>query len=93
MTVIKQKYMVSYDPSLGAITITFFPISSLMLPFLVPIDVFRSDRPSELILKLHYIFMICLYALLALTISVPLMPLPFDNLVYFFSMSSSLYGG
>lgn len=86
MNVIQLKNMVSYDSELGAITITFFPISILMLPFLVPLAVFRSERLSELILKIQYAFMVALYVSIALAISIPLLPL-----LYIKSIANALF--
>ena len=75
MNVIKAKNMVSYDSTLGAITITFFPISIVMLPFLLPLTLLRSERLSEIILKIQYAFMVSLYVCIALAISVPMLPI------------------
>ena len=51
MEIIKQKNMLSYDPNLGGITLTFFPISILMLPLMIPLMLARSERLSDMVLK------------------------------------------
>ena len=52
MNVIRLKNAISYDEEIGAITITFFPISILMLPFIPIVSVFRNDRLSDFFLKI-----------------------------------------
>jgi len=52
MNIIKLKNSSSYDPYYGGVTITFFPISIIVLPFIIPIVVFKSERLNEFILKL-----------------------------------------
>ena len=51
-TIIKSKNSIAYDKFIGGVTITFFPINLIMLPFASPIIIFRSKRASELLLKL-----------------------------------------
>lgn len=50
--IIRLKNSVAYDKFLGAVTITFFPINILMLPFIPPITMLRSARASDFLLKL-----------------------------------------
>lgn len=52
MNVIRLKNSISYDDELGAITITFFPISIIVLPFIPIVSLFRSDRLSDFFLKI-----------------------------------------
>lgn len=52
MNVIRLKNSISYDEELGAITITFFPINLIVLPFLPMLAIFRSDRLSDFFLKI-----------------------------------------
>lgn len=74
MEIIKLKNSNSYDPLFGGVTITFFPISIIVLPFIVPVVLFKSERLNDFILKLQYTLMILLYCLIGFVIAVPLLP-------------------
>jgi len=52
MNIIKLKNTNSYDKLFGGVTITFFPISIIMLPFVIPVVVFKSERLNDFILKM-----------------------------------------
>ena len=52
MNIIKLKNTNSYDKLYGGVTITFFPISIIMLPFVIPVVVFKSERLNDFILKI-----------------------------------------
>jgi len=43
---------VVFDKYIGGVTMTFFPINVLMLPFVLPVLYFRNARMSDLALKL-----------------------------------------
>ena len=73
--IIRLKNSVAYDKFLGAVTITFFPINILMLPFIPPITILRSARASDFLLKLQYVIMILLYCALACILVIPVIPL------------------
>jgi hypothetical protein len=73
--IIRLKNSVAYDKFLGAVTITFFPINILMLPFIPPITILRSARASDFLLKLQYVIMILLYCALACIMVIPVIPL------------------
>ena len=75
MAIIKLKNTSTYDDQMGAITITFFPISIILLPFILPLYLFQSDRLSDFVLKMQYFLMICLYCIIASIISLPIIPL------------------
>jgi len=51
MEIIKLKNSKNYDPLIGAVTMTFFPINILLLPFILPVIGFKSPRVSDLFLK------------------------------------------
>jgi len=86
MNIIRLKNSSSFDALTGGVTITFFPISILVLPFIVPVVVFKSERLNEFILKIQYAFMIILYCGIAIVLSVPIIPL-----MYFKCVSNSFY--
>ena len=50
--IIRLKNSVSYDRFLGGVTITFFPINFIILPFIMPIIVLKSKRASDFLLKI-----------------------------------------
>lgn len=82
MNIIKLKNSSSYDPLSGGVTITFFPISILVLPFIVPVVIFKSERLNEFILKIQYAFMILLYCVIAVVISIPILPLLYLKCIF-----------
>lgn len=81
MNIIKLKNTNSYDKLYGGVTITFFPISIIMLPFVIPVVVFKSERLNDFILKMQYAAMILLYCLLGCIISIPLIPVLYFKLI------------
>jgi hypothetical protein len=52
MDIIRLKNTQSYDPVFGAITMTYFPINIVLLPFLLPLMFLKSERLNDSILKL-----------------------------------------
>lgn len=75
MNIIKLKNSSSYDNLYSGITITFFPISIILLPFIIPVVIFKSERLNDFILKVQYGFMILMYCILAIVISIPIVPI------------------
>lgn len=49
--IIKMKNSVSYDKVIGGITLTFFPLNILVLPFIPVVTVFRKESVSDFVLK------------------------------------------
>lgn len=72
--IIKLKNSVSYDRFIGGVTITFYPINFVILPFIVPITLLRSKRASDFLLKLQYVFMVLGYCSIALIFVIPAAP-------------------
>ena len=81
MNIIKLKNTNSYDKLYGGVTITFFPISIIMLPFIIPVVVFSSERLNDFILKMQYALMILMYCFLGTIISLPIIPLLYMKLI------------
>ena len=75
MEIIKLKNSKSYNEIYGGVTLTFFPISLIALPFMIPIILLKSERMNDFILKIQYALMILLYCLIAIVLSIPLLPL------------------
>ena len=81
MNIIKLKNTNSYDKLYGGVTITFFPISIVMLPFVIPVVVFKSERLNDFILKIQYALMVLMYCLLGFFISIPIIPILYLKLI------------
>lgn len=75
LNTIKTKNALSYDSTLGAITLTFFPINVLNLLFVAPVLFFRSKRISDFLLKIQYVFIVLIYAFVGLLLLVALSPI------------------
>jgi hypothetical protein len=73
--IIKLKNSEQYDQYIGGITTTFFPINILMLPFMLPVIIFRNPRISDFALKLQYAALMFLYVLIAILLVIPLLPI------------------
>ena len=73
--IIKLKNSSSYDSVFGSITITFFPFSIFVLPFIVPVVIFKSERLNDFILKIQYCIMIIIYCMLAIILAIPILPM------------------
>lgn len=84
--IIRLKNSVSYDKLVGGITITFFPINFVILPFILPILMLRSKRASEFILKIQYLVMILMYCLIAIIMVIPSIPI-----LYFKILINSIF--
>jgi hypothetical protein len=50
-SIIELKNSITYDKYVGALTCSFFPINSLVMPFIIPILKYRSQKISESLLK------------------------------------------
>lgn len=86
MNIIKLKNSSSYDTLYSGVTITFFPISIIVLPFIAPVVLFKSERLNDFILKMQYGILIIMYCFLAVIISIPICPL-----LYFKSIFNAIY--
>ena len=75
MDIIQQKNSLSFDPMIRGVTMTFFPINILLLPFIIVVVGFRSSRVSDLILKVQYAIMIVIYCFFGALIAIPVCPL------------------
>mgnify|MGYP006092092429 CR=1 FL=1 len=86
MNIIKLKNSASFDKTYSSVTITFFPISIILLPFIPAVIAFKSERLNDFILKLQYTIMMLMYCVLACILSVPVLPL-----LYFKSIVNAIY--
>ena len=86
MNVIKLKNSSSFDSLYGGVTLTFFPISIVVLPLIAPVVLFKSERLSDLTLKIQYAIMILQFCFIGLLVSLPVLPL-----LYFKSVINAVY--
>jgi hypothetical protein len=75
MEFINLKNTKSDDPIIGAVTMTFFPINVILLPFIIPVVVFKSYRVNDFILKIQYFTLVLIYASLGLMLAMVVIPL------------------
>jgi hypothetical protein len=74
MNIIRLKNTRNYDILYSGISITFFPISVIILPFVLFVMILKSERFNDFILKLQYAFMILIYCAISIVLSVFLIP-------------------
>lgn len=86
MNIIKLKNSASYDKLYSSVTITFFPISIMLLPFIPAVILFKSERLNDFILKIQYTLMMMMYSMLGCILFIPIMPLLFLK-----SISNAIY--
>ena len=86
MNIIKLKNTSDYNPLYGGVTITFFPISLIILPFIPFVVLFKSQRLNEFILKMQYAIMVAMYCLIGIVLAMPVIPIYYAKCV-----SNSLY--
>lgn len=86
MNIIKLKNSASFDKTYSAVTVTFFPISIVLLPFIPAVIAFKSERLNDFILKMQYTIMMLMYCVLAVILSAPILPL-----LYFKSIINAIY--
>ena len=66
---IRLKNSACFDKYYGGVTLALFPINIVMLPFLLPISLFKNPRISEFVLKMQYWIMMIFYGLISLALS------------------------
>ena len=72
--IIRLKNSQSFDPAIGGLCLTFFPINIVAIPFMVPIMLFKNPRISEFTLKLQYTALLGLYSLVAVCLIILMVP-------------------
>ena len=75
MEVIRLKNSSTYEPLFSAVTLTFFPINVLLLPLLLPVVLFKSERLNDFVLKIQYVQLIVMYSMASVAASVVICPL------------------
>ena len=76
-----MKNSVAYDKFVGGVTLTFFPINIVMLPFLIVIVGLKSPRASDTFLKVQYVVMMLIYCTLAMTFVGPVIPILYMKVI------------
>jgi len=74
-TIIKLKNSISYDKFIGGVTLTFFPINIIMLPFSLILTALRSKRGSDIMLKIQYSIMMVIYCIISAIMFIPSAPI------------------
>lgn len=69
-----MKNFTRYDPLLGAISLTFFPINIIVAPLIVPLILMQNKRASDFFLKMQYSVMMVMYSMAAGVVIVFLIP-------------------
>jgi hypothetical protein len=72
MDIIKLKNTQQYDKFYGAITMTYFPINIILLPFFIPLVLMKSERLNNFILQLQYFMLVIMYCVIALCLALPI---------------------
>ena len=75
MEAIRNKNNNGFDPVYGAITMTFFPINMLLVPFVFLLLLLKSHRLNEFVLKLQYSALVFGYSIIGVFASSVLVPL------------------
>jgi hypothetical protein len=86
MNIIMLKNSASYEKMFSSVTITFFPISIVLLPFIPAVIAFKSERLNDFILKIQYSIMMLMYGILGCIMFVPVYPL-----LYLKSLANAIY--
>jgi len=58
--ILEMKNYLSFDPIIGAVTTTFFPINVIMIPLMIPVIIVKNKKLNEMINKFQYAGMILL---------------------------------
>ena len=79
--ILEMKNHLAYDPVIGSVTSTFFPINIVMLPMLVPVLVVQNRKLNEMVNKLQYAAMIVLQISAISLFQVILSPIVYAKMV------------
>mmetsp|Transcript_22505 Transcript_22505/g.34794 ORF Transcript_22505/g.34794 Transcript_22505/m.34794 type:complete len:199 (+) Transcript_22505:1462-2058(+) len=81
MTIIEIKRSRSNHPLYGSITQSFFPINIILLPLILPVVFFKSERLNDSVLKAQYGLLILMYSVISLPVFCILFPFMFFKCV------------
>mmetsp|Transcript_624 Transcript_624/g.717 ORF Transcript_624/g.717 Transcript_624/m.717 type:complete len:184 (-) Transcript_624:66-617(-) len=79
--ILEMKNRFSYDPIIGSVTSTFFPINIVMLLFMYPVVVVKNKKFNEMINKLQYGLLILFYSVAIFFLQVFLAPFIYAKLI------------
>lgn len=79
--ILGMKNHLSYDPVIGSVTSTFFPVNVVMLPLMLPVVVVKNRKLNELVNKLQYASMIVLQITAITLFQVILSPIMYVKMV------------
>lgn len=81
LDVIRNKNSKLYDSQIGAISMTFFPLNLVVLPFILPLMITRSKRISDFLLKVQYSIMIVVYTFAMIATITVLLPILYVKMI------------
>ena len=76
-----MKNHLSYDPIIGSVTSTFFPINVIMIPFMLIVTGVKNKKLNEMINKTQYVGMIFLQSFAIMIFQLLLSPFMYAKLV------------
>jgi archaellum component FlaF (FlaF/FlaG flagellin family) len=79
--ILDMKNRLTYDPMIGSVTSTFFPINILMIPFMIPVIIVQNKKLNEMINKLQYAALIFFQAFVILILQFILFPIMYVKMV------------
>lgn len=79
--ILEMKNHLEFDPIIGSVTSTFFPINILMLPMMIPVITVKNKKLNEMVNKLQYSVMICLQSFAIMGFQIVLSPIMYAKMV------------
>ena len=76
-----MKNHLGFDPIIGSVTSTFFPINVIMIPLMIPVVIVKNKKFNEMVNKLQYAGMILLQAFTIMTFQIILSPFMYCKMV------------
>ena len=81
LRIVQLKNNLAYDKYIGCITLSFFPLNILIMPFIPLIVKLRSPRISDFLLKFQYSIMMIFYSFTSLILIIPITPLLYGKIL------------
>lgn len=66
---------------MGAVTCSFFPINIFVIPFLLPVVLYRSEKMSEVLLKVQFSLMSLIYTFMLMFMMIPVFPILYIKII------------
>ena len=81
LRIVQLKNNLAYDKYIGCITLSFFPLNIMVMPFIPLIVKLRSPRISDFLLKMQYGIMMVFYSIVSLVLILPITPLLYGKIL------------